>query len=427
MTDPKETQRNFNLGVLNGLFFVVGETLIDPTLVMAAFISHLTHSELWVGLVVPILDYTWFLPQLWVSGHLQSQPRKMPLYQLTAMVRAGSWVALTAAIFLIPNENLLLAAFVIMLSIAAIGAGFSGLSFLEIVGKTIPPQQRGLFFAWRLTLAGVVGIGASGVVQWLLGDHSPVTFPNNFGLLFLAATLLFFGGWGSFLQVREPADAQVLPTASFGQQLQRALQILRVDSNYRNFLILRSLLMIAGAGVPFYAIYVQHQLGGSLGMIGIYLATFKAANLLATIFLGRVSARWGYHRLMTVSTGAGILMTGMVLGLVVVAATTGVTGWAAAWWLVPVFIVNGIRESGIGIAGQSLLLEIAPSNERSLYLGFTNTFLGLVLFVTSFSGLLVETVGFAGLFIVTLVAYLLALNSASRLTGESYPAASTPR
>jgi MFS family permease len=211
-----------------------------------------------------------------------------------------------------------------------------------------------------------------------------------------------------------------LPAASLAQQLRRAWQIVQTDSNYRNFLLLRSWLMIAGAAVPFYAIYVEKQLHGSLGLIGLYLATFKTANLLANIFLGRVSARWGYHRLMTVATGAGILMTCMVLGLVAVAAATGVTGWAAAWWLVPVFIVNGVRESGIGIAGQSLLLEIAPANERSLYLGFTNTFLGFVLFLASFSGFLVETIGFTGLFVVTLVAYWLALNAATRLRGQSY-------
>jgi MFS family permease len=258
-----------------------------------------------------------------------------------------------------------------------------------------------------------------------LGDNRPLNFPNNFGVLFLIATLLFFGGWWAFFKVREPPDANVLPRASLGVQLRRAAQILRSDANYRNFLFLRSTLMIAGAAVPFYAIYVQSHLGGSLGMIGIYLATFKTANLIANLYLGRVSARWGYHRLMVVATGAGALMTVMGLGLVGVAAATGVAGWVAAGWLVPVFIVNGVRESGLGIAGQSLLLDIAPASERSLYLGFTNTFLGLVLFVASFSGWVVEVFGFPSLLVITLLAYGLAANSALRLRGPVHPATVT--
>src|SRR5260221_7064056 len=136
MQSVNETRRNFTLGVLNGLFFGLGETLIDPTLVMAAFVSRLTHSELWVGLVASILDYTWFLPQFWVAGHLQSQPLKMPLYKLTAYIRAVAWLALSAAIFFFREPTLLLALFMLLLAIAPPAAGFSGPSFLEVVSKT---------------------------------------------------------------------------------------------------------------------------------------------------------------------------------------------------------------------------------------------------------------------------------------------------
>lgn len=417
MQNPNETRRNFTLGVLNGLFFVLGETLIDPTLVIAAFVSRLTGSALWVGFVAAMLDYSWFLPQLWVSGYLQSQPYKMPVYRHTAVIRAGSWIALTASIFFIRDNNWLFVVFMLTLAVAAIASGLSGLSFLEVVSKTIPPHQRGQYFAWRLAIAGVMGIGASVVVQWVLSDVSPLIFPYNFGWLFLAATCLFFVGWWSFWVVREPPDEVVLPRASFFHQLRRAFQILRVDQNFRHFLSLRSLLLGAGTVIPFYALYVQHQLGGSLGLIGVYLGTFKTANLLANIYLGRVSARWGYHRLMQIATGAGLLMTVMVLGLVGVATTIPVTGLAASWWLVPVFIVNGIRESAAGISGQSLLLEIAPQSDRSLYLGFTNTFLGVVVLIASLSGLLVEMVGFVPLLVLSLIAYLLAVNSALHLRG----------
>jgi hypothetical protein len=417
MQNQIETRRNFWLGVANGIFFFLGETLIDPTLVIAAFISRITQSALWVGFAALTLDYAWFLPQLWVSGYLQSQPHKMPLYRLTSIIRAGSWVILTASIFIIREPGWLLLVFMGMFSLAAIAAGVGGLSFLEIVSKTIPPHERGMFFAMRLTIAGVMGVGASAVVQWALSDQSLLAYPDNFGALFVAATILFFFGWWAFLQVKEPPDPSILPRASFTEQLRRALHFLRADANFRRFLWLRSALMVAGAAVPFYAIYVQRQLGGSLGMIGIYLGAFKIANLVANLYLGRVSARWGYHRLMQIATGAGLLMTVMVLGLVGVAVTRGISGWAAAWWLAPVFAVNGIRESGLGVSGQSLLLEIAPQSERSLYLGFTNTFLGVILLFASLSGVIVETAGFPALLVVTLLAHVAAADAARRLHG----------
>src|SRR6185503_17121504 len=96
------------LGVLNGLFYNLGETLIDPTLVIAAFISRLSDSALWVGLILPLLDGSWFLPQLYVSGFLQSQPRKLPFYRKTAVVRAFAWIGVTASVFFIHRPSTLL-------------------------------------------------------------------------------------------------------------------------------------------------------------------------------------------------------------------------------------------------------------------------------------------------------------------------------
>lgn len=420
------TRRNFRLGVLNGLLYFLGGTLIDPTLVIAAFISHLSDSALWVGLILPLLDGSWFLPQLYVSGFLQSQPRKVPFYRYTAIVRSLAWMAVTASVFFIGQPTILLVVFFVALTVAAIGSGFSGLPFLEIVSKTIPPNERGLFFAWRLTIGGVLGIGASAAVQWMLGSSSPFAFPNNFGMLFLAATVLYIAGLYSFSMVDEPPDTIVLPRASFFAQVRRALQIVRGDGNFRLFLALRTALMIGGSAVPFYAVYVQQQSGGSLAMIGVYLATFKTANLSANMLFGRASARWGHHRLMQVASGTGLLMAAMVLGLALAAATLRMPGWAASLWLVPVFAVSGIRESGIGVSAQSLLLDIAPPSERSLYLGFTNSVLGIILLSTGFSGLVVEAFGYPSLFGVTLIAYALALYTALRVRGPAPREAARP-
>ncbi|MBM4425292.1 MAG: MFS transporter [Chloroflexi bacterium] len=417
MIDSKSVRRNFALGVFNGLFFILGETLIDPTLVIAAFVSRLTDSALWVGLVMPLLDGAWFLPQLWVSGYLQSQPHKMNLYRQTAVARSIAWTLLTVSVFTIRDSNWLLAAFFATLGVAAIGAGLSGLSFLEIVGKTIPAHERGWFFAWRLTLGGVTGIAASVGVQWALGGNSPLRYPFNFGVLFLVATLLFLIGLYLFTRIHEPPDTLTHPRASAIEQLRRAARIVRADSNYRHFLSLRSALMIAGSATPFFAIYVQQKLGGSLAMIGVYLGVLKTASLLTNMIFGRVSARWGNHRLMTLAAAAGMLMTGMMLALAVTASLIPISGTAASLWLIPVFAAAGIRESGIGVSGQSLLLDIAPPSERSLYLGFTNTLLGVILLSTGLGGVIVETLGFLSLLMITLAAHLFALGAALRLRG----------
>jgi hypothetical protein len=415
LPSAQTARRNFRLGVVNGLLFTLADTLTDPTLVLVAFVGYLTHSPLWLGLVTPLRDGAWFLPQLWVSGHLQSQPLKIRLYQWMGVVRVIAWGALVLVALTIPDPRWLLIAFFGLYGVYALASGFSGLSFLEIVGKTVPPPRRAVYFAWRLTLGGLAGIGASAVVRWLLDAHGPLPFPRNFAALFAVGWAFMLAGVVTFSVIRETPDHDLPPRASLPSQLRRSIRCLRADRNFRHFILLRASLMIAGAATPFFAVYVQRQLGGPLGMVGIYLGVFTAASLLANVLFGKFSARLGNRRTMIIATVAGLLMTGLVLALMFVAVPLRISGPTAALWLIPVFALSGIRESGQGVSAQSLLMDIAPPAERTLYLGFANSFLGLVLLATGLSGLIVARFGFLALVLAAVAAHAFALRSSLRL------------
>jgi MFS family permease len=190
--------------------------------------------------------------------------------------------------------------------------------------------------------------------------------------------------------------------------------------------VVRVLLVVAGVGPPFYAVYVQQRLGGSLAMVGVYLAVYTTANLLSHVVFGRYSARLGNRQTLVAATWAGVLMTTGVLALALLAGPLHLSGAAAAWWLLPIFVLYGVRESGIGVSSHSLLLDLAPPAGRTLYLGFTNTLIGVVLLVTSISGLIVAMLGFAALFAVTVVAHGLALWAAARLREAAPDTAAGP-
>ncbi len=413
--ETRAAARNFRLGVLNGLLFTVADRLMDPTLVLAAFVSHLTQSPFWLGLILPITDGGWFLPQFWISGYLQNQRRKITLYRRVARVRASLWLVMVTALCVVRSPAWLLAAFMLTYTLTSLSSGLSGLSFLEVVGKTIPGRRMAEFFARRLAAGGAAAVAATLLVRWLVDDAGPLSFPLNFALLFGIAALFAYGALAAFSQVEEPADEVVQPPASWRMQTRRAWQILRTDLNYRRFLLLRTMLLVAGSAPPFFAVYVERRLGGPVSMVGVYLAVYTTSNLLAHVGLGRLSARLGLRRLIGLATSAGLLMTAAVLALALLAGPLHLSGTAASLWLVPVFVLYGLRESGVGIAGQSLLLDIAPPSERSLYVGFTNTLLGVVLLATGVSGVLVAALGFTALFVVTTAAHGLALLSAWRM------------
>ncbi len=411
----KPDMRTFRLGVVNGVLYILSETLLDPTLVLIAYLSMITDSPILLGMLLPLRDGAWALPQLWVSCFLPSIPRKIDMYRKLSVVRILSWGSIAVVINFVRQPDLILILFFLAYALAALTSGLSGLPFLEIVGKTIPAERRGEFFAWRFGLGGLMGIGASVLVRYLIDPHGPLPTPQNYGVLaalyFVAASasLLFFN------QVNEPPDETVGTRTAFFAQLRRAVAYLKQDISYRRFITMQSMMTVAGSATPFFAVFVQQSLGGSKAMVGVYLGVITVTNLLGNILFGRMSRRLGNRQVMIWATMIGLSMSLLVTLLAVFGRDLGVAGRAADLALVPVFILSGLRGTGIGVSANSLLLDLTPVGERSLYLGFYNTFFGLVMLATFTSGLVLSLIGFAGLAALTLAAHLLALLAAQRI------------
>lgn len=75
-TARRHLRRNFSLGLVNGALFNLSASLLDPSLVLTWLASQLTSSNFLIGLVMPMNQGGWFLPQLLISGYLQGRKRK---------------------------------------------------------------------------------------------------------------------------------------------------------------------------------------------------------------------------------------------------------------------------------------------------------------------------------------------------------------
>jgi MFS family permease len=409
---PTLLRRNFSLGVINGTLYTLAETILDPTLVLVAFLSNLSASPLLLGAVLPLRDGAWLLPQLWVSGYLQSKSKKLPLYKLMAFIRSGICALIFLSITFVRDSAALIIMFFLLYGIGSCASGVSGLAFLEIVSETIPPRRRGEFYAWRLGMGGLLGIGGSILVRYLLGPNIPFHFPYNFsvlgGLYFLFTTLALI----LFCYVKEGNGYTVVPKASIMEQLRRVQKVLQTNPTFRSFLIMQITLSIANVATPFFMVYVNLQMGVSRNMIGVYLAAVTVANLLANLLFGRLSLFYGNRLVMTLASTAGFVMSVFVLLLVLLHPLFHLSSTVASIWLVPVFILSGFRNTGIGVSGNSLLLDLAPAEERSLYIGSSNAILGIIILITVLGGMVYMALGFTTLLIFTLFTHGIALVSA---------------
>ncbi|MAT41686.1 MAG: hypothetical protein CL609_05040 [Anaerolineaceae bacterium] len=406
---PLQMKRNFQLGVMNGVLYLFAASLFDPTLVLVAFLSHLTDSAMLLGLVVPIIQAGWSLPQLWISGYVQHQPMKIKIYRQATWIRIISWGILAAAVNLIRDSQALLVVFFATFIISSLASGLGGLPFMEVVSKTVPPRRRGEMFAWRFALGGLLSVAGSFFVRWILNPNNPLKFPKNYGVLsilffvFASVALLVYN------RVEEKPDPEVLPQRKIGAQVRAGLRIFNEEKNFRLFVFYQISMIVSSVAVPFFAVFIQREFAGNTSFVGVYLITTMISNLVVNILYGQVSKKMSNQMVLKIATLCGLLMTIWVLLIVLLGHPLGLSPMIISFSLIPAFILNSLRQSGIGVSANSLLLSITPPVSRAVMLGFTQTLLGVVLILTGFAGIVVDVWGFAVLLLITLIANLFGL------------------
>lgn len=400
----RDQRRNYLLGVVNGAIFSMGEVFIDPDMVLTWFLTQLNAANFWIGMIAPVRYGSWFLPQLFVSGYMQRQPRKQFFHKWMSVVRGVLLLAQALMVLLLPIDWML-PAFFLLLASYSLGAGLCGISFMDVVGKVIPPTRRGAFFGMRMFLGGILAFLGSSLVGFILDEPDGLHFPLNFGVLFGAAFVLIVLSLVAWGLIKEPPGPVDPARVRWTEQVQRGMALLKHDQAYRTFVLTRLALMLAQLAGPFYLVYAKEALGISARMVGLYLTSRTATSIAFNLIWGRVSDRQGNRLLIRITTAIGLLMPllALLLGGSVTANPRLAT--ALSYLYMAVFVASGAFAAGSGIGNMNYLLDIAPPEQRSLYLGFTNTLFGIAFFASGLGGLIVDLAGFTVLMILAAAFY----------------------
>jgi MFS family permease len=392
------SRRNFWASVLNGALMIgTTNSVASPELVLTVFAAHLTSNPFILGLITPLQNATWFLPQIWMVGWLQRARRALPVYTYAASLRLLAWIALVLVALLSHSTPLLLGIVFAFVLLGGIAAGVAGLPFIEVIGKVIPPRQRGLVFGWRGALGGVLAIAGAQVVILFTGPGTHFSFPRDFGWLFAFAALTQMFGFFAFSLVREP-DADV-KTEHPRLSLRLLRSIWRNDTDYRHYVWGRTLFELASMANGLMLVYANQVLDVRLELAGMYLLISSILRPLFSIAAGWISTRIG-NRL---PVSIGLIAQALGWAMLVMAVPLGVQGRAAEMYLIPVYSLTAIQRGLIFSNLMALGLNVTPETERPLYMGALNTWIGFVTLIGALNGALAETIGFQALFTLMMV------------------------
>jgi len=378
--------RNFWLGVANGVFVTGGEAFLHSGLVMAPFLAALGAPAVVIGLVPALKVGFWFLPQLLVANRLSHEPLKLRFYHFTSTVRTVALLVMTASVFLWGAERpgLVVALMLVMITINAIAGGIGGVPFADVTAKIVPHERLGTFWAMRNAIGGVLALGAGFVLRRVLASDLP--FPINFGWVFLFGTVLSGIAYGSFSLVNEPVGVAGMKRPLIGM-LRQIPGLVRTDPSLRRFLRVRFLGLATLLAEPFYAVYAIRVLGAPESALGLYVMAATATAILAN-FAFRGPADGGRN--------VSVLQAGYVLLALAPLAAFVIQDWRA---YTLVFVLSGVGNAGVGIAAWNLLYAIAPAGERPLYIGLANSVLALPSLAPVLAGSVQPWVGTHALFL----------------------------
>jgi hypothetical protein len=397
-------QRNYLLSIFNGLFTRLGMNITHPSLVLSIFARFLGASNTLIGLLPAIRFGGWLLPQFLAASWIQPQPRKVPIavtFESVRVVIYGALAVLTCALGLSHPYTLLIVFFVVF-SISRVTTGTGALARLDTIGKVIPPSRRASFFAMRNFWGGLLVFGAGFLVRYMLDPDRGQPFPLNFALLFALSFLSFVAAMVSFYRVKEIPDPIGEARHSLGAQLARAPALLGQNPAFRRYLLVRVLMDMIRIAAPFYPIFALDVLSAPAFMVGFYLSAMTLAEILANLLWQRVARMRGTLYMLRAAGLLTVLTPLLAATLPWLMQGIGFTveshGLLPAYLFSSVFLLAGSSQSGRDIGLSSLLLDVAPDEERASYIGLANTVVGFVSLLPILSGAIIDQMGFEPVF-----------------------------
>lgn len=382
---------NFSVNLWDITFITLGLSLISRETVIPVLVSQLTDSKLAIGLVPALWSLGFYLPQLLTANLAERMEYKKPFVMLIGSVFERLpylLIGLTVLTSAISAPTLALVVVLAGVGLASSGAGIATPAWLDMIAKVIPVQRRGIWAGLGHGLGALMGIVGAYFVARILVSYA---FPNNYALLFFLAFGLVVLSWVGLALNREPPSPltkEVLPLQRYLGQLPA---VLGRDSNYRRYLISKSLVNLGAMSTGFFAVYGTEVFaidGAGVGLLtGILIGTQAIANPLWGLLGDRVG-----HKIV-------LAMAGFAITLAPLSALAA----ADMPLLMLTFVFLGTYLAAEQASSLNIILEFCAPEDRPTYIGLTNTLLAPMLILAPiFGGWLAGALGLRVMFNIAL-------------------------
>jgi MFS family permease len=388
---------NFSANLLDIAFITISLSLVSRETVMPVLVSQLTDSKLAIGLIPAIYTLGFYLPQLLSANFTERLIYKKPITMLLGGVGERVPYGLIALVlfFLAASQpSLALVLFFLLLSVTAITSGVATPPWFDMIAKVIPVQYRGIWSGVSHSLGALLGIGGAYFVGQILERYP---FPNNFALLFALSFVMAIISFVGLALNREPPSLSVKAHTPMLSYLKTLPVILREHSNYRRFIISRSIILLGTMAAGFYMVYGTERFASNpkeiATLTGLLTGVLIGSTAVTNLVWGVLADRIGHKA--------------VLIGEAFVMAVAALSAFVASsqFFLVITFILLGAYLAAGQVSGLNIILEFCKEEDRPTFIGLTNTLLApLFALAPILGGLIAQRFGFQTLFVCALIA-----------------------
>lgn len=362
-----DDKRNARVIVASLTLTKAGDSVVDAKAVLPFLLAAGGAPAFLTGLLVPIRESGSLLPQAALAPLVQRIQRRRLAWSGGSIGQAAAIVGMAVAAAFADGWALGLG-IVGCLAVFALARSVSSIAFKDVMGRAVPKGSRGRVTGRATSAAGAIAL-TLGVGLRLIGDQSGrgvfVALLCGAALAWTLAALLFAG------VEEEPetdqATQEVPPS--------RPWRLLREDARFRRFVVARTLLLASALSPPYLVALAVQETQSSLGSLGPFVIASGVAALLG----GRV---WGdradrsSRRVMASAAGlAAALIAAFLLLRLAEPLRTALPLYVASH-----FLLNLIH-AGARVGRSTYVVDFAEGDLRTIYVGASNTAMGVLLLV----------------------------------------------
>ena len=392
-------KRNFWALIWHAVWLALAKTFADVNTVLPALILTVGGTQFHIGILTSIMIGFPLIAQLLFAGYLKEKELKKRYLLLGIYLRV---IALFGVAYTLLEQKDLSPSAVILLVfgwmiIFSLSGAFAGISYQDILGKSIVGETRKKFLVSRQFL-GSIGILISALIaRQLLHQFN---YPKNYLIFFITAGVFLFVASLGFWAIKEKPTKVVKDNRNLLEVLKSIPSVLKTDSNMRNFIVLSNLIGFTIVSIPFFVVLLKDAAHINKSLIG---------DFLLLQITGMIISNYVWNKIVKKAAFKGVMKyTILIFSLLPPFALIFAYNFPAELFAL-VFLLTGTAISGYKIAVEGILLEITTESNRALYSGIYGAFNITISVFPLLIGIFVAGIGYVPVFIAVSLISLAAL------------------